>query len=174
MEEILGIYQIEEQGAAFKCRVPPEELGRGIVRLGQACIRVADLAFTARFMPRAQFADDVEEVLDGAAFSYERDAHLMGRQAHPVRVDFHVQGRKAGTALMLLPAETKSAFAAQTRANRVFATFFDLQAWKGQRVAALDDRADAYNDNDLSRIENVAAIVPFSDREALFELLKAA
>jgi hypothetical protein len=75
---------------------------------------------------------------------------------------------------MLLPAETKNPAAARSRAEHVFAVFFDLQAWKGQRVAALDDRSPIYQDPDLSRIEKVASIVPYSDRQALVEFLKAA
>jgi hypothetical protein len=75
---------------------------------------------------------------------------------------------------MLLPAETKSPMAANNRANRVFVAFFDLQDWPGQRVAALDDRAAIYREADLSRIESVATVVPFSERELLFEVLKAA
>jgi hypothetical protein len=174
MDDILQIYDVEEHGAMLHCRVAPEQLGQGIVRLGQACIRIADLAFTARFKPRTQFAEDIEDVLDEASFSYDRETQLVGRDGNLVKVDFRVRGRKQDTALMLLPAETKSPFAAQNRANRVFATFFDLQTWSGQRVAALDDRAEVYNAADISRIENVAAVIPFSDREMLFEVLKAA
>ena len=105
-------------------------------------------------MPRAQFAEEIEDILDGAGFRYDLDARLLGRDANTVKVDFQVHGGKADTALMLLPAETTSSFAAHNRANHVFAAFFDLQTWKGQRVAALDDRAEVYQDADLSRIEN--------------------
>lgn len=174
MDDVLHIYDAREHATALRLRVPLDDLCGGIIRLGQACIRIADLAFTARFVPRAQFAEEVEDVLDNAGFYYEPAALLAGNEDKIIKVDFQVHGQRTNTALMLLSSEPKTPFAARSRAEHVFAVFFDLQAWKGQRVAALDDRASVYQDADLSRIENVASIVPFSDREAFFELLKAA
>jgi hypothetical protein len=174
MDDVLRIYEAKEQGAAIKCRVPLHELGAGMVRLGQACVRISDLAFTARFMPHARFEEEVEDVLDSAGFSYEPEAQLIGRGGNIVKVDFRIRGQRSETALMLLPAETKNQMAANNRAHRVFVAFFDLQDWPGQRIAALDDRATIYRDTDLSRIESLAPVVPFSERELLFELLKAA
>ncbi len=75
---------------------------------------------------------------------------------------------------MLLPSETKNQQAAKSRAEHVFSVFFDLQPWKGLRLAALDDRAQIYQDADLTRIEQIASIVPFSDKQVFFELLQAA
>jgi hypothetical protein len=174
MESVLRVYDAKEQGTAIKCRVNPDELGAGMVRLGQACVRISDLAFTARFMPHARFEEEVEDVLDSSGFRYEPEAQLTGREGNLIKVDFRIRGQRSDTALMLLPAETKSPMAANNRANRVFVAFFDLQDWPGQRVAALDDRAAIYREADLSRIESVATVVPFSERELLFEVLKAA
>ena len=174
MGDILRMYEVSEEGTAITCRILPDKLGEGIIRLGQACLRLADLAFTARFLQKAQFAEEVEDLLDSAGFRYEADAPLAGSEGKTHKVDFQVHGQRTDTALMLLPAETKNPAAARSRAEHVFAVFFDLQAWKGQRVAALDDRSPIYQDPDLSRIEKVASIVPYSDRQALVEFLKAA
>lgn len=174
MSDILRMYDVREEGTAIKCRVSSNEIGEGIIRLGQACLRLADFAFMVRFLPRAQFAEEVEDVLDGAGFRYEPDAPLTGSESKVHKVDFQVYGQRTDTALMLLPAETKNPATARIRAEHVFAVFFDLQIWRGQRVAALDDRASIYQDADLSRIEKVASIVSFSDRQALVEFLKAA
>lgn len=174
VNDVLEIYRVKEHGTALKCRIVQNELAIGIIRLGQACIRIADLAFTARFMPHAKFEEEVEDVLDSAGFRYESDAQITGRAGNVVKVDFRIRGQKTDTALMLLSAETKSQITANNRANRVFAAFFDLQDWSGQRVAALDDRAQIYRDADLSRIENVATLIPFSETELLFQVLNAA
>jgi hypothetical protein len=174
MNDILRIYEVKEEGTAIKCRVRPDQLGEGIIRLGQACLRLADLAFTARFLPRAQFAEEIEDLLDSVGFRYEAEAPLRGDEGKIHKVDFQVHGQRIDTALMLLPAETRNPAAARIRAEHVFAVFFDLQTWKGQRVAALDDRSPIYQEPDLNRIEKVASIVPFSDRQALVEYLQAA
>lgn len=174
MNDVLHVYGISEQGTELKCRVPAGDLGAGIIRLGQACLRIADLAYTVRFVPRAQFAEEVEEMLDNAGFRYEPEAPITGSEGKVIKADFQVHGQRADTALMLLSAETKIPTAARIRAEHVFTVFFDLQAWTGQRVAALDDRSPIYQHADLDRIEKVASIVPFSDRETLVELLNAA
>lgn len=174
MNDILRVYDISEHGTTLRCRVPIHELGAGIIRLGQACLRIADLAYTVRFLPRSQFAEEVEDMLDHAGFQYELGAPIAGSQGKVVKADFQVHGHRADTAMMLLSAETKIPATARTRAEHVFAVFFDLKAWPGQRVAALDDRSRIYEDADLNRIENVASILPFSDRDTLVEILKAA
>jgi Domain of unknown function DUF1828 len=173
MTDILNVYDVTEEGGALKCRVTPSELSEGLIRLGQACIRVADLSFTARFLPRPKFADEVEDVLDSAGFRYEPDATVSGQFNGPakmVKIDFRVYGQRAETALMLLP-ELRNSYAAVRKAEHVFAVFYDLQLWPGHRVAALDDRAAAYQEQDLNRIDQIAQIIPFSDSRALIELL---
>lgn len=174
MNDVLRVYGITEHGTSLKCRAPTNELGAGIIRLGQACLRIADLAYTVRFLPRSQFAEEVEDMLDNAGFPYEPESPITGSEGKVIKADFRVHGQRADTALMLLPAETKSPPTARIRAEHVFAVFFDLQAWTGQRVAALDDRSPIYEDADLHRIEKVASILPFSDRDTLVEFLKAA
>ncbi len=175
MNDVLDIYDVKEHGTALKCRVPVDHLGAGIIRLGQACLRIADLAYTARFLPRSQFAEEVEDVLDNAGFRYEPEAPITGNEGKVIKADFQVHGQRADTALMLLSAETKIPTTARIRAEHVFTVFFDLQAsWPGQRVAALDDRSPIYQHADLDRIEKVASIVPFSERDTLVELLRAA
>lgn len=174
MNDVLQVYGVSELGTELRCRIPATDLGAGIIRLGQACLRIADLAYTARFLPRQQFAEEVEEMLDNAGFQYQLEAPIIGSEGKVIKADFQVHGQRADTALMLLPAETKAPATARNRAEHVFAVFFDLQTWTGQRVAALDDRSTIYQDADLNRIEKIASILPFSDRETLVELLKAA
>jgi hypothetical protein len=41
-------------------RLTPDDLVPGIIRLGQACIRVADLVFTQRIAAQGSFAEEVE------------------------------------------------------------------------------------------------------------------
>ena len=175
MSDVLSVYDINEEGGALKCRITAEQLSEGIIRLGQACIRVADLSFTARFLPRPKFAEEVEDVLDSAGFRYEPDATVSsssGNSSKPIKVDFRVFGARAETALMLLP-EPSNSYTATRKAEHVFAVFYDLQLWAGHRVAALDDRTAAYQDHDLRRIDELALVIPFSDSAALIELLQS-
>ena len=75
---------------------------------------------------------------------------------------------------MLLPSD-KYSYQAKQRAEHVFTVFSDLVEWPGQKLAALDDRAAAYNSIDLERLKTIATLVPvFSDRNSLDEILRAA
>ncbi|QCG91634.1 DUF1828 domain-containing protein [Azospirillum sp. TSH100] len=44
--DILETHGIEHSKGVLSCNVAPQELAIGVIRLGQACIRVADLIFT--------------------------------------------------------------------------------------------------------------------------------
>jgi len=174
IKNILQTYGIWEEGGCLECRIDINSVADGIVRLGQACLRVADLSYTVRFAPQSLFAEEVEEVLDETGLPYERTAKILGREHNVVKVDFKVRGPRTESALMLLPAETRSETAARQKAEHVFSALFDLQNWPGQRIAVLDDRKQIYPDADISRIETTALVVPFSDRESFSDILLAA
>jgi hypothetical protein len=74
---------------------------------------------------------------------------------------------------MLLPSVVYPHYAKQ-RAEHVFAVFFDLADWPGQRVAALEEDAKNYTEFDLERIEKFGPVVPLSDRDSLLSVLEAA
>jgi hypothetical protein len=173
-QSIIEIYDVNESGACLECKVNTDELANGLIRLAQACLRVADLGYMARFAPKSQFMEEVEEVLDETGLDYDRSFEIDGRAGNVVKVDFRVHGPRTDSALMLLPAETSHETTARQRAEHVFATFFDLQSWPGQRIAVLDDRRQIYPDADISRIESTAIIIPFTERESFSDILLAA
>lgn len=48
-EDVLETYGVTHAKGALSCMVKAEDLVSGIIRLGQACIRIADLTFTQRW-----------------------------------------------------------------------------------------------------------------------------
>ncbi len=68
MADICATLGVEQDGGAFRMRLPKEEMNDlpdAIRRLGQACIRIADLSYTKR--PRAPLAlsEDFEDFVSG-------------------------------------------------------------------------------------------------------------
>ena len=109
----------------------PDDLVPGIIRLGQACIRVADLVFTQRIAAQGSFAEEVESLIDDTGLDYEPNAKVVGRGNVIVPVDFLIKARRVETAMFTLPAESSYATAAKLRANEVFVRCFDLHDWPG-------------------------------------------
>lgn len=173
-EDVLETYGVTHNRGALSCTVDKKDLLPGIIRLGQACIRVADLTFTQRVAAQGSFAEEVESLIDDTGLDYEPNAKLIGRDDVIVPVDFLIRAPRMETAVFTLPAESSYPSAAKTRANEVFARCYDLRDWQGHRVAALDDRRVLYREDDLGRIRDVATVIPISDPSMLRELLLAA
>jgi hypothetical protein len=173
-EDVLKTYDVTHDGGALSCRVNAYNLLAGIIRLGQACIRVADLIWTKRVATQASFTEQVGSLIDGTGLGYTRDVRLQGRDNVTVPVDFLIHTPHSETAMFTLPADSSYPSAARTRANNVFARCYDLRDWRGRCVAALDDRRTLYNEHDIGRIRSVATVVPISEAGALQKLLLAA
>jgi hypothetical protein len=173
-EDVLETYGVAHDKGALCCTVTAEDLLPGIIRLGQACIRIADLAFTQRIAAQGNFTEEVETLIDDTGLDYEPSAKVPGRNGVVVPVDFLVHALRRDTAVFTLSAESTSTQVAKTRANEVFARCYDLRDWQGQRVAALDDRRPLYREDDIGRIRDVATVIPISEAGTFRDVLLAA
>jgi len=174
VEDALRIYDVEQDGGALVTSLPSmDELVDGVVRLGQACVRVADIANTRRTSLQTGVADEVEEVLADAAVEYEPNAELQGRFGAAVRLDFLVTGRRTQSALLTLASANTSQ--AHVIANEIFRKWYDLDtpARTEQRVTVFDDRQDTYRDEDLDRLRGMSDVIALSDRQTLQDLVAA-
>lgn len=69
MEDALRIYDVKQDGGSLVTSFPSmDEIVDGVVRLGQACVRVADIANTRRTSLQRGVS---EEVLADAEVDYE-------------------------------------------------------------------------------------------------------
>lgn len=174
LDDAIAIYGVSKQGGALQLDVERlDQLPDAIVRLGQACVRVADLSYTRRASLQSAFTEDVEEVIIELELNFDRDFELLGRNSHPVRVDCLVSGHHSQSALLMW--STSSSSSAHTQANEIFRKWYDLDVpQRGeQRVTVLDDRFDVYKDEDIDRIKNFAEVLAFSQHKDLRDLLAA-
>lgn len=173
-EDILETYGITHDRGALSCEVDKKDLISGIIRLGQACLRISDLTFTQRITAQGSFTDEVESLIRNSGLEYESNAKLIGRENADVLVDFLVHSPRVEKAILTLPAESTYKGVAKTRSREVFTRCYDLRGWCGQCVVALDDRRPSYQEDDLSRIQDVATIIPISDPAMMQEILLSA
>lgn len=175
LEDALRIYDVKQQGGALETKVAPDlaNLVDAVMRLGQACVRVADLTYTRRTSAQAGIVEEVEEVLADADLDYDAAAELPGRYGKVVPVDFLVRGRKSSSAVIALSAANSST--AHTVANEIFRRWFDLDVPQRneQRVTVLDDRYDTYRTDDMQRLRDISNVIELSDRRTLTDLLAA-
>jgi hypothetical protein len=175
LEDAIYVLGVRQNGGALETEFAPnhQDLEDAVIRLGQACVRVADLSFTRRSSLAVTATDEVEELISDADLAYQANASLRGRHGNIVVVDFLVEGRRRKSAVLTLAAQ--SAATAHTVANEVFRKHYDLDTpQRGeQRVTVLDDRVDVYRSEDIDRLRDVCEVVPLSARQDLVALLAA-
>ncbi len=175
LEDAIYVLGIRQNGGALETEFAPnhQELEDAVVRLGQACVRVADLSFTRRSSLVVTATDEVEELISDADLAYQANAPLQGRHGNVVVVDFLVEGRRRKSAVLTLAAQ--SAATAHTAANEVFRKHYDLDTpQRGeQRVTVYDDRNDVYRSEDIDRLRDVCEVIPLSARQDVVALLAA-
>lgn len=173
LEDALYVLGVQRSGGALETSFEPthESLEDAVIRLGQACVRVADLSFTRRSSFQASVTDEVEELIADAELEYQPNVSLPGRRGNAVVVDFLVEGRRRKSAVLTLAAQATTT--AHSLANEVFRKHYDLAERGEQRVTVFDDRIDVYRPEDLDRLRDVCEVVPFSARQDVVALLAA-
>jgi len=175
VEDALRIYDVRQEGGALETTLSKnlDNLVDAVVRLGQACVRVADLTYTRRTSQQAGVAEELEEVIAEADLQYEANVELSGRFGKPVPVDFLVTGQRTCSAVIAWSSPNSST--AHTLANETFRRWYDLDQPQRteQKVTVLDDRFDTYRAEDMNRLKDVSDLVPLSDRRTLVDLLAA-
>ena len=145
-----------------------------MVRLSQACIRVADLAFTQRFRSVGVFREEFEEFLADEALEYDLLFALPGRYGNTIDVDFRVYGRHVKT--LVLTLSTGNAVSAHGLVNEVFRRWYDLESYRKdhQSLTVFDTTNDVFRDDDLARLGDMSLVVGFpADTERLRPILAA-
>ncbi len=175
VEDALRIYDVAQAGGALQTRLDADltNLPDAVVRLGQACLRVADLTYTRRTSVQTGIAEELEEIIADANLEYEAGAELPGRYGKVVPIDFLVRGRRTRSAVLTWAAGNSST--AHNLAIEAFRRWHDLSIPERpeQRVTVFDDRFDSYRDDDVKRLRDVSEVLPLSDGGALRDLLAA-
>lgn len=173
LEDVLRVLEVHQDGGQLEYRVASvETLGCGVLRLAQACVRVADLMFTKRAGLEVAFTDEVEEVIAATDLPYEPGVELPGKYDKRVRLDFLVHGPRKSSGVLALSSANRST--AHTSANEYFRRWHDLASPTDiQRLTVWDDRYNVYRDDDLSALSEASVVIPLSDRSLFLSAIAA-
>lgn len=173
-EETLCMYGVTLEGGALQIKLDSaNQIPEAIAKLGQACIRIADLIYTRRSSLQTDFSEQVEETLADIDLPYETNAVLVGLRGVAVSVNYLVTGHHTQSAILTLTSGSTSG--AHTMSNEVLRKWIDLAVPERgeQRVTLFDDSRDVYRGEDLDRLSLFSDVIPFSDKTGLTELLAA-
>ena len=140
-------------------------LADSVMRLAQACSRVADLWFTFRFYTSRELVQDVAELLDANKIRYEPKTKQKGSSGRDWPVDFHTRTEEASAFVLVLSTGAKSA------SNRIVehatAAWVDLRNEPLKQktlkfVSLFDDSVDVWSPEDYKQVEPFSEVVLWS------------
>lgn len=149
-------------------------LSSEIVRLSQACIRLADLSFTQRFQSISVFKDSVEEFLSIDQVAVERDVVLPGRFNKEVTVDFRTAGQQVQSLIQTLA--TAGGTATHQMCTEAFRKWYDLRDHQQghQFITIYDSENSTFREDDLARLEEESTLLAFpAQEEQIYEAVAA-
>jgi hypothetical protein len=154
---------------------PEDKLADAVVRLGQACVRVADIWFTLRTRAVETLTDEVADYLTEKSIPFDRAKKLAGRSGRDWSIDFHT--RTPDVSALVCVLSTGSRAAARKVAEHVLATWVDLNAFAvGAQplrfVSLFDDTMDVWQPEDFHLVDNVSDVVRWSSPDGFEELLR--
>ncbi len=156
---------------------PTDRIADAVVRLGQACLRTADIWFTSRTRAVESVTEEVADYLVEKSIPFERAKRLLGRSGREWTVDFHTRTLEASCLVCVL--STGSRAAGKKIAEHALATWFDLSALalapQPQRFVSLfDDTMDIWQAEDFKLVESVSEVARWSRPDEFEELLRKA
>jgi hypothetical protein len=173
MDDVLETYALSRDGAAIQCQVDLSEVKSAILRLGQACVRIADLSYMLQFRSPGVFAEDVEEIVAETSLDYVPDAEITGGKGIAVKVDILVNSPRHPTAVMMMPTRGLVTSQLRQKSEHVFTTFYDLSEWSGQRLGVVETDSILYPQHDIDRLLGIGAMITsIANRAEIVQFLR--
>ncbi len=169
-----GLGVEHRQGELGVALSPESEAADAVLRLAQACIRIADLHYTLTFKNKTDF----HQIFFADFLSVERPEHLEnstieGRFGRHVKIDFFVRQKAARDHLIITMTSTNRT-SSHSVANDVFCRWYDLERYKNDYtfLTVLDSTSRAFHESDINRVANVSRVIRYPDEvDALRGLL---
>lgn len=179
VEDVCRTLGVVQDGGELLVRLRNEELmtsslSGAMVRVAQACIRIADIAYTQRLRAPASFKDEVEEFISSDGIEVETGTILRGRFDKDVPVDFRTRGRRVKS--LILTLSTQNNAAAHGVSNEVFRKWYDLEPQRAgyQFLTLFDSTNNSIRDDDLARIGDLSTVLAFpAQQDAVMEAIAA-
>ena len=153
-----------------------ESLCDCILRLSQACGRVADLWLTFRQSAVSWVMAEVADLLLASHIPYERNKSLMGESGRKWTIDFFTNTTSHSALIQVLSTTSRSA--AHKVTDHAFTGWHDLQSLRAKIdharfVTLFDDTAGIWRPEDMKLLEQVSDVARWSNRGEFISLIAA-
>src|ERR1700722_1280060 len=159
IKDICYPLDIDFKGGELVTWIDPEDpkaAAAQVVRLMQACLRVADLSFFQKFSPEISFRVEVERFLGS---SLTTPVKLTGRWGRTVEIDYEYHGPHKSSLLKTISTGGTSSNV-HPLLTEAFSRWFDLESVQPEspRVTLIDDKEKIGRTDDVKRLEEVSAV----------------
>lgn len=179
ISRICNVLEVEESGAELLINIaqyePTAPIAPAIIRLAQACLRVADISLAYTLHSVSAFREEVEEFLDGTWYPHETDVKIRGQFGKDVVIDFSVDGPNSISLIHTMSAA--NLVVARHVADDVFTRWYDIRHVRSGRncITIYDASSNAFAENDIQRIGDLATPLGFPDeQESILRSIQAA
>jgi hypothetical protein len=165
IEDICRALEVTWNGGQFEILLNESDrasLSNSMLRLAQACIRVADLSVSARLWSAGSFKEDLEEFFERSVQRrYETDVAVLGLSGEPVKIDFKIHGETSVSLVLALSAAT--AVSAHNASNEALSRWFDLgkKSIDQQRLTVIDESSEVFKDSDVAKVARLSKVILF-------------
>ena len=176
LADICRTLQIQDTNGELQVTV---EAGHGladaVMRLAQACVRVADLYYVQSFRAQSDFRKTFAAFLNEERPSNSEDYTIEGQFGRRIKVDFYTRQNK-GVDNLIITLSSANETSSHSVANDVFCRWYDLAQYRNkfQFLTVVDSTSKAFRPADLNRVGSVSRVLGYpADSEALREILSA-
>lgn len=153
-----------------------DDVPSSVMRLAQACMRVADIWFTFRTRAVETITDEITDFLSEKAVPFERSERLPGRSGQVWRPDFHTRTPKQSSLIYVL--STGSKVAARGISEHVLAAWYDLSHYAAgperlKFISLFDDTVDVWTDKELKLVSDLSDIAWWSKPDEFYDKIAA-
>jgi hypothetical protein len=179
--DTLGV--LEKNGELIILAPDQCDVAGAILRLAQACVRVADLCYTQKFNSRSNFKEEFENYLCEIVpkSSYETNFKLKGKFNNDVTVDFAISGKCRKSLVLTLSTSSGNVATSHNVTDTAFKRLYDLEEYrKDEKKYKLITVFDSSNNkkipqSDISRLRDLSEVISYPEQSKdLVEMLDAA
>ena len=178
LADICAELSVQYRNGALEVYVMRDEIDKiphAMLRLAQACIRLADFASHHRLRSANPFKDDVEDFIDALPFSYTADVKIPSTHGVDIRVDFEVKAPKVNSLVLVIGAMNETAGISAT--TSVFRKWHEIKKsgtpYREFRfITVYNSAANALRPNDVDLLRDESLLISYpQDGETLASVL---
>jgi|GEM_PF-1052058 len=171
LNSICTSLNITNKNHEFKIELMDNEwhlISDAIMRLGQACIRIADMAFSQQYRSTNYFRDELEEVIEATGLDFESDVTITSRLDKEVILDFCIQGQDHEYLVQSISSKNPEVF--KNLGSRAFIKWFDISNVKDDFnfITLFDSEHDGLDISDIQRLEFISSVYSFPAEQENF------